>query len=72
ELVIIVTPHLVAPAPSPTALASPTDGFVPPNDLELFLLGRTQGQASGAAPAEGGQVMQTGGGIAGPYGHIIQ
>ena len=40
ELVIIVTPYLVKPAPSPQALRLPTDGFRPATDLDRILLGR--------------------------------
>jgi pilus assembly protein CpaC len=48
ELVIIITPYLVRPAESPRALSAPTDGFVPPNDVERILLLRQSGR--GAAP----------------------
>ena len=40
ELVIIVTPYLVKPAPSPDELRLPTDGFKPATDLDRILLGR--------------------------------
>lgn len=40
ELVITVTPRLVRPVP-PYALKSPTDRAGPPNEADLFLLGRT-------------------------------
>ena len=66
ELVIIVTPHLVKPAPAGT-LAAPTDNFVPPADWELFLLGRTESHLSGIALN-----AQGAGGIEGDYGHIIK
>lgn len=49
ELVIIITPYLVRPADNPRAVAAPTDGFVPPNDVERILLLRQTG--GGAAPA---------------------
>lgn len=38
ELVIIVTPYIVRPV-SGTRLASPTDGLVPPNDVERIIGG---------------------------------
>ncbi len=41
ELVIIVTPRLVQPAPSPDALASPHDLIREPREDEFFLLDRT-------------------------------
>ena len=40
ELVIIVTPYIVRPA-SRTRLAAPTDGFVPPHDVERLITGGT-------------------------------
>jgi pilus assembly protein CpaC len=49
ELVIIVTPRLVKPVPS-GAFKLPTDRVTPPNELDLFLMGRTDGAVS-AAPS---------------------
>ncbi len=40
ELVIIVTPYLVKPTPSPSALQSPTDGFRAATDLDRIVFGR--------------------------------
>jgi len=40
ELVIIVTPYIVQPAPSPQALRAPTDHFRPATDLDRILFGR--------------------------------
>lgn len=42
ELVIIVTPRLVRPVPA-GQIAVPTDRVQPPNEAELFLMGRTDG-----------------------------
>lgn len=73
ELVIVVTPHLVTPAPA-GSLATPADRFVPPSDVDIFLFGRTEAPESGL-PAESGVralSAQGAGGIAGPYGHIIK
>lgn len=72
ELVIIVTPHLVQPVQT-SSLRLPTDGFVPPTDLELFLLGRTESSAS-SSPVSAGAVLgaQAGGGLSGSHGHIIR
>lgn len=39
ELVMFVTPHLAKPI-SPDLIKLPTDSFVPPNDLEFYLLGK--------------------------------
>ena len=41
ELVIFVTPHLAKPI-SPDEVRLPTDSFVPPNDLEFYVLGRME------------------------------
>jgi len=83
ELVIIVTPRLVKPAPA-GGLATPVDNFIPPNDMELILFGRTEAFGSGRAAAEGGHSLsaeavdhralskQNAGGIDGSYGHIIK
>jgi pilus assembly protein CpaC len=65
ELVIIVTPKLVQPAPADT-LVAPTDSFVPPSDTEIFLNGRTENPDSGLPRAT------SGGGLTGKYGHIIR
>jgi pilus assembly protein CpaC len=43
ELVIIVIPRLVQPAPHPDQLGSPLDAFSEPSESELFLLGKTTG-----------------------------
>lgn len=42
DLVIIVTPHLVKPLAPGTRIATPLDGSAPPNDIDLFLNGRTE------------------------------
>ena len=41
ELVIIITPRLVQPAPHPDRLASPLDAFAEPSEVDFFLLGKT-------------------------------
>jgi len=45
ELVIFVTPRLARPM-APEDVKLPTDGFVEPNDLEFYLLGRMEGRQS--------------------------
>jgi pilus assembly protein CpaC len=42
DLVVIVTPHLVAPAAPGQALATPFDKTLPSNDVDLFLMGRPE------------------------------
>lgn len=46
ELVILVTPHL-ATSVDAKAVRLPTDDFVPPSDLEFYLLGKTKGSQPG-------------------------
>jgi len=73
ELVIIVTPRLVQPAKSPTQMVTPPDLYAPPNDVELFLFGRSDGALSGQPGARGHIVQSQGqGGISGQFGHIIR
>jgi pilus assembly protein CpaC len=50
ELVIIVTPRLVKPVPA-MAMKLPTDRATPPDEADLFLLGRTDG-AVGVNPVD--------------------
>ncbi len=56
ELVIIITPYIVAPV-SNNKLASPTDGFVPPHDVERLVTGgmnRRRPTAADAGTIDGG------------------
>lgn len=73
ELVIMITPHLVKPV-SPQQIAMPGEDFTPPTQGELFLLGKVEGEP--AAPTRTGVVQELGsrpgGGISGPYGHILK
>ncbi len=68
ELVIIVTPYLVAPR-SDNDLASPNDGFRPSSQLELIL----EGKLAASTPAPGVTARSTGPGLrlAGPAGFAI-
>ena len=45
ELVMFVTIHLAKPI-APENIRLPTDAFISPSDLEFFLLGRMEGEAS--------------------------
>lgn len=69
ELVIIVTPYIVRPAPS-DSLALPTDGFAPPSDADRVFRGgtyrrnRDRGEASVVAP-DGTRLI-------GPAGFILE
>ena len=42
DLAIIVTPHLVRPARPGDEVKAPTDDTLPPNDVDFFLLGKTE------------------------------
>jgi pilus assembly protein CpaC len=42
DLVIVVTPHLVRPARPGDVIRTPADDTVPPNDVDFFLLGKTE------------------------------
>lgn len=65
ELVVIVTPRLVQPTPAGQTLATPLDGTAPANDPEFFALGQME------VTPKMIQNFQTGGGVKGPYGYII-
>jgi pilus assembly protein CpaC len=80
ELVIIVTPYLVEPV-SADRLATPVDGFTPPNDEERILRGDLWGQdRPEGAPAEmarnalvaPGTPGEAPGGPVGPTGFIVE
>ncbi|MFQ5621806.1 MAG: type II and III secretion system protein family protein [Paracoccaceae bacterium] len=64
ELVVIVTPHLVA-ATDGTALALPTDRMRIPTESELFLNGLTEGR-QGSAGEVAKQAFQ------GSYGYVME
>jgi len=65
ELVILVTPYVVRPI-TPDSSASPTDGFMPPSDIELYFMGRLTGvygtrrelPAPGEVPADVGFIVE--------------
>lgn len=73
ELVIVVTPYLVKPV-SASQISYPTDGFVPPNDIDRWLNGRFNSATptpervpvarQGSSTAEGGLV--------GDVGYVLQ
>jgi len=65
DLVVIVTPHLVAPAAPGQALATPFDKTLPGNDLDLFLMGRPEVRKQYT------DYVTSGGQLTGPYGYIM-
>ena len=58
ELVIIVTPYLVKPAPNPDALRLPTDGFKPATDLDRILLGRQMAPGPNGSALDAGFILK--------------
>ena len=65
DLVVIVTPDLAAPIVPGQRVASPLDHHLPSNDVDFFLLGQTE------VPKKYTEYVTSGGGLAGPYGHIV-
>ena len=69
ELVIVVTPYIVRPV-SGVKMAVPTDGLVPPSDVERIILGRQyrpQLQVDGSAPV-GPETER----LSGPSGFMLE
>jgi pilus assembly protein CpaC len=65
DLVVIVTPHLVAPGVPGQRLASPLDNHLPSNDVDFFLMGQMEQRKVFR------DYITSGGDIQGPYGHLI-
>jgi pilus assembly protein CpaC len=65
DLVVIVTPRLVAPAMPGQRLASPLDARLPSNDVDFFLNGQPE------VRQRYNDFVTSGGDVKGPYGHII-
>ena len=65
ELVVIVTPRLVQPNSPNQVAATPLDDTQPANDPEFFALGQMEVTPKMLSN------LQTGAGVAGPYGYII-
>ena len=66
DLVIIVTPRLIAPVVPGQRLATPFDSRLPANDVDFFLMGQPE------VKKEYTDYVESGGGLQGPYGYIIQ
>jgi pilus assembly protein CpaC len=78
ELAIVITAYLVEPS-TPTELSTPYDHLVRPHELELFLLGRTEGSewlngpsAARRASATAGATADAGVGVDGPIGYVVK
>jgi pilus assembly protein CpaC len=65
DLVIIVTPSLVQPAPPGARLATPFDKTVPSNDVDFFLMGQMDQRKKYT------DYVTTGGDLQGPYGYML-
>jgi pilus assembly protein CpaC len=65
DLVIIVTPSLVQPAPPGARLATPFDKTVPSNDVDFFLMGQVEQRK------KYNDYVTTGGDLQGPYGYML-
>jgi pilus assembly protein CpaC len=66
DLVVIVSVHLVRPAAPGTHIATPFDTTLPANDVDLFLMGQTERKKKYTEFVTGG------GGMQGPYGHVLE
>ena len=66
DLVIIVTPRLIAPVVPGQRLVTPLDSRLPANDVDFFLMGQPE------VKKEYTDYVESGGGLQGPYGYIIQ
>ena len=65
ELVVIVTPRLVRPDAPGQVAATPLDGTMPANDVDFFANGKLE------VTQKTIQDFQSGAGVTGPYGYII-
>jgi len=66
ELVVIVTPRLMQPATPGQVLATPLDQTLPASDVEFFALGQME------VTPKMLKGFQSGAGVAGPFGFIIE
>ncbi len=71
ELVIIVTPYIVRPAPTAARLQTPVDGYTPSTDKQLLLYGQEYQQQIGP-PHPQAPVTSTGNGLIGPVGFELE
>jgi pilus assembly protein CpaC len=73
ELVIFVTPRLARPI-QPDDIKLPTDNFIPPNDVEFYLLGKMEGsrpQTSEAAATATSSTVSASSPEAQRFGHEL-
>src|SRR5262249_10981940 len=65
DLVVIITPHLVAPAVPGQRLASPLDNPIPSNDVDYFLMGQMEQRKAFR------DYLTSGANVRGQYGYIM-
>jgi len=70
ELVIIVVPRLVKPLPA-NRYVLPTDGVIPPSDLDQYLLGNVEAQPPAQEDSAREGTPTPKGGVEGQYGHQL-
>jgi pilus assembly protein CpaC len=68
ELAIIITPYIVEPV-SGRDLAAPTDGLLPPNDIERIFFGRMHGRTAAKAGKRAAALEKET--LTGPVGFIL-
>jgi pilus assembly protein CpaC len=66
DLIVIVTVHLVRPVAAGKHLVTPFDTTLTANDVDLFLMGDTDRKKKYT------EFVTSGGGLQGPYGHILE
>jgi pilus assembly protein CpaC len=71
ELIILVTPHLATPIP-PEEIRLPTDNYVPPSDIDFYLLGRMEARKPTEQTAQSMVFDPATGGTSGQFGHQIK
>ncbi|MEO5337535.1 MAG: type II and III secretion system protein family protein [Magnetospirillum sp. WYHS-4] len=69
ELVVLVTAYLASQVNDPAAMSMPTDSYLPPSDIDLYLLGRLHREFNREGPVPFGRMPIT---LEGPYGYIME
>jgi pilus assembly protein CpaC len=70
ELVILITPHLAKPIPH-DQIRLPTENYVPPGDIDFYLLGRMEDRKAPVKTVKGPVFDPSAGGTTGQFGHQI-
>lgn len=70
ELVVFVTPHLARPM-SPEDVRLPTDSFVPPSDLDFYILGQMEGRQAEAKSEQSDRGVAEASPESGNFGHQL-